>query len=173
LFYLSAITRKCMRSDFVATWPWVRPTDLHMPNRSLRPIPIRVGCNKVLFKTHKHLRSKVHLRNPTGLSEGETVTSEEVQMPTLNKCTSHAHTAFTFSGVHQNLRIPVAQQPHVEPIARHNLRRIKHMCPKCGAPHWLGDIVWDLPGGSVESPASPSDIGHMCECGNNGTVSLP
>src|ERR1700679_1099829 len=47
-----------------------------------------------------------------------------------------------FSGDRQaHAVIPLARQPYVEPAARHDLGRMEHKCPKCGALHWLSERV--------------------------------
>ena len=37
--------------------------------------------------------------------------------------------------------IPVARQRYIEPVARHDPGRMDHVCPKCGALHWLNERV--------------------------------
>ena len=38
-------------------------------------------------------------------------------------------------------RILVARGPYVEPAGRHNLGRMDHTCPECGALHWTDERV--------------------------------
>ena len=157
------ITHECVRSRLrgLPSRFQVRPADLHAPDRSPRLIPIGVRCNEVLFRAHEHLRPGVHSHK---LHEGETVTSEEVCMFALNKPAPHAHTT-TFSGVRPNHGVPVARQPYVEPIARHDLGRMEHACLKCGALHRLSERV------QKAGSTNLHPLFGMC-CGD-GSIELP
>ena len=61
--------------------------------------------------------------------------------------------------------IPVARQQYIEPIARHNLGTMDHVCPKFGALHWLNERVQKA--GSTDSHL----LFGMC-CGD-GNIKLP
>ena len=62
-------------------------------------------------------------------------------------------------------RIPVGRQPYIDPVARHDLGRMEHACPKCGALHWLDERV------QKTGSTSFHPLFGMC-CGD-GTIELP
>ena len=37
--------------------------------------------------------------------------------------------------------VSIARRPYSEPVVRHDLGRMEHTCPKCGALHWLDERV--------------------------------
>ncbi|KAF9777699.1 hypothetical protein BJ322DRAFT_522135 [Thelephora terrestris] len=61
--------------------------------------------------------------------------------------------------------LPVARRPYREPTQRHDLGRMEHACPHCGALHWL----FERSTGSGSSDAHP--LFSMC-C-NSGDIKLP
>ena len=61
--------------------------------------------------------------------------------------------------------IAVARQRYIEPVARHDLGTMDHVCPKCGALHWLDERVQKA--GSTNS----HPLFGMC-CGD-GSITLP
>jgi len=62
-------------------------------------------------------------------------------------------------------RVPVARRQYVEPVARHDLGRMEHVCPKCRALHWLDERVQKT-GSTNRHP-----LFGMC-CGD-GSIVLP
>jgi len=72
-------------------------------------------------------------------------------------------------GTHRPARtrgeLPVARRPYVEPVVRHDLGRMEHTCPKCGALHWLNERV------QKAGSTNMHPLFGMC-CGD-GSVKLP
>ena len=78
---------------------------------------------------------------------------------------THAH--FWLPGVRANRSggLPVGRQQYIDPVARHDLGKMEHACPKCGALHWLNE--------RIQKTGSTNVHPLFGMCCSDGTIQLP
>ena len=99
------------------------------------------------------------------LKEEAVVPGEVCAVSSLFVWQARAH--FWLPGVraNRNRGLPVGRQPYVDPVARHDLGRMEHACPKCRTLHWLDERI------QKTGSTNLHPLFGMC-CGD-GTIQLP